>query len=63
LCRHSLGNKKYELALNITNLEKEYARIITALNRSGILTLLPRLENLRVVGIDGADDFRHRHQG
>jgi hypothetical protein len=39
--------------LNITNLEKEYARTITALNRTGILTLLPRSENLGVIGIDG----------
>ena len=41
--------------MNITNLEKEYARTITALNRTGILTLLPRSENLGVIGIDGKD--------
>ncbi|MCX6684918.1 MAG: hypothetical protein NTZ37_09365 [Methanoregula sp.] len=33
-------------------LEKEYARTITALNRTGILTLLPRSENSGVMGID-----------
>jgi hypothetical protein len=33
-------------------LEKEYARNITALNRTGILTLLPRSENSGVMGID-----------
>jgi hypothetical protein len=37
--------------LNITNLEKEYTRTISALNRTGILTLLPRSENLGVIGI------------
>ena len=36
-------------------LEKEYARTITALNRTGILTLLPRSENLGVIGIDGKE--------
>lgn len=35
--------------------EKEYARTITALNRTGILTLLPRSENLGVIGIDGKE--------
>jgi hypothetical protein len=35
--------------------EKEYARTITALNRSGILTLLPRSEGLGVIGIDGKE--------
>jgi hypothetical protein len=41
--------------LNFTNLEKEYARTITALNRTGILTLLPRSENLGVIGFDGIE--------
>jgi hypothetical protein len=41
--------------LNNTNLEKEYVRTITALNRTGILTLLPRSENLGVIGIDGKE--------
>jgi len=36
-------------------LEKEYARTITAFNRTGILTLLPRSENLGVIGIDGKE--------
>ena len=34
-------------------LEKEYARSIAALKRTGILSLLPRSENLGVIGIDG----------
>jgi hypothetical protein len=33
-------------------LEKEYARTITTLNRTGIVTLLPRSENSGVIGID-----------
>jgi hypothetical protein len=41
--------------LNVTNLKKEYARTITALNRTGILTRLPRSENLGVIGIDGKE--------
>ena len=41
--------------MNITNLEKEHTRTITALNRTGILTLLPRSENLGVIGIDGKE--------
>lgn len=36
-------------------LEKEYARTITALNRTGILTLLPISENYGVIGIDGEE--------
>jgi hypothetical protein len=36
-------------------LEKEYARTITALNRTGILTLLPRSGSLGVTGIDGRE--------
>jgi len=43
--------KKYKTL----RLEKEYARTITALNRTGILTLLPRSENLGVIGIDGKE--------
>lgn len=42
-------------ALNIKNLEKEYARTITALNRTGILTLLPQSENSGVIGMDGKE--------
>ncbi|MCX6563432.1 MAG: hypothetical protein NTU60_07485 [Candidatus Aminicenantes bacterium] len=41
--------------MNITNLEKEYARIITALSRTGISTILPRAGNLGVIGIDGKE--------
>jgi hypothetical protein len=33
----------------------EYARTITALNRTGILTVLPRSDNLGVIGIDGKE--------
>jgi hypothetical protein len=36
-------------------LEKEYARTITALNRTGILTHLPLSENLGVIGVDGKE--------
>ncbi|RDE17413.1 MAG: hypothetical protein C4K49_02970 [Candidatus Thorarchaeota archaeon] len=36
-------------------LEKEYARIITALDGTGILTLLPQSESLGVIGIDGKE--------
>lgn len=39
--------------MNIRNLEKEYARAITALKRTGILTILPRSKKLGVIGIDG----------
>jgi len=35
--------------------EKEYARTITALNRTGNLTLLPRSESSGVIGIDGRE--------
>ena len=41
--------------MNITNLENEYARLITVLNRIGILTLLPQSENLGVIGIGGKE--------
>jgi len=37
------------------SLEKEHARTITALNRTGILTLLPRSESSGVIGIDGKE--------
>ena len=33
--------------------EREYARCVTALNRTGILTLLPKSESMGVIGIDG----------
>jgi hypothetical protein len=35
--------------------EKEYARCVTALNRTGILTLLPESESAGVIGIDGKE--------
>jgi len=35
--------------------KKEYACTITALNRTGILTLLPRSEKLGTIGIDGKE--------
>jgi hypothetical protein len=36
-------------------IEREYARCVTALNRTGILTLLPKSESIGVIGIDGKD--------
>jgi hypothetical protein len=36
-------------------LEKEYNRTISALSRTGILTLLPRSKSLGVIGIDGKE--------
>jgi hypothetical protein len=38
--------------LNITNIEREYVRTITAMSRTEILTLLPRSKKLGVIGID-----------
>jgi hypothetical protein len=38
--------------LNITNIEREYARTITAMSRTEILILLPRSKKLGVIGID-----------
>jgi hypothetical protein len=35
--------------------EREYARCVTALNRTGILTLLPKSDKLGVIGIDGKE--------
>jgi len=35
--------------------EKEYARCVTALNHTGILTLLPKSESIGVIGIDGKE--------
>src|SRR5450759_1061590 len=35
--------------------EKEYARCVPALNRAGILTLLPKSESIGVIGIDGKE--------
>jgi hypothetical protein len=39
----------------LISLQKEYTRTITALNQTGILTPLPRSENLGVIGIDGKE--------
>src|SRR5664280_2821576 len=41
--------------VSVFPVEKEYARCITALNRTGILTLLPKSENIGVIGIDGKE--------
>ena len=41
--------------MNIKKLEKEYASAITALNKAGILTLVPRSKNSGVIGIDGKE--------
>ena len=35
--------------------EREYARCVTALNRTGILTFLPKSESIGVTGIDGKE--------
>jgi len=35
--------------------EREYARCVTALNRTGILTLLLKPESIGVIGIDGKE--------
>src|SRR4030042_6629964 len=35
--------------------EGEYARCVTALSRTGILTLLPKSESIGVIGIDGKE--------
>ena len=48
-------SKTARTAEGLFPLEKEYARTINALNRTGILTLLPRSENLGVIGIDGKE--------
>jgi len=36
-------------------MEREYARCMAALNRTGILTRLPKSESLGVIGIDGEE--------
>jgi len=46
---------KFSKNKGIAPLEKAYARAITALNRTGILTLLPRSKKLGVIGIDGKE--------
>ena len=48
-------SKKTRTAEGLFLLQKEYARTITALNQTGILTFLPRSENLGVIGIDGKE--------
>ncbi len=48
-------SKTARTAEGLLPLQKEYARTITALNRTGILTFLPRSENLGVIGIDGKE--------
>src|SRR5450756_2194365 len=35
--------------------EREYARCVTALSRTGILTLLPKSESIGVIGMDGKE--------
>jgi len=35
--------------------EREYARCVTALNRTGILTLLLKSESIGVIGTDGKE--------
>jgi hypothetical protein len=36
-------------------IEREYARCVTALNRTGILTLLPKSERMGMIGTDGKE--------
>ena len=47
--------KTAKAVVELFPLEKEYARTITALKRTKILTLLPQAENLGVIGIDGKE--------
>jgi len=47
--------KTAKAVVELFPLEKEYARTITALKRTKILTLLPQTENLGVIGIDGKE--------
>jgi hypothetical protein len=35
--------------------EREYTRCVTALKRTGILTLLPKSDSIGVIGIDGKE--------
>lgn len=41
--------------MNIPIIEKEYARTIAALKRTGIVTLLPRSKKSGVIGINGEE--------
>ena len=48
-------NKETPQSEQLFPVQKEYARCITALNRTEILTLLPKSESLGVIGIDGEE--------
>ncbi|MEI6309752.1 MAG: hypothetical protein WCP58_08940, partial [bacterium] len=43
--------------------KREYARCLSTLHRSGILTLLPKSESLGVIGIDGKEGSSLFHVG
>jgi hypothetical protein len=47
--------KKKTQSEQLFPVEREYARCVTALNRTGILTLLPKSESIGVIGIDGKE--------
>ena len=49
---HMEGTPQSEQLFSV---EREYARCVTALNRTGILTLLPKSESIGVIGIDGKE--------
>jgi len=41
--------------VSVFPVEREYARCVTAFDRTGILTLLPKSESIGVIGIDGKE--------
>ena len=47
------GGMAHVVGFLTRRVEKEYARCVTALNRTGILTLLPKSQSIGVIGIDG----------
>jgi len=49
---HMEGAPQPELVFPV---EREYARCVNALSRTGILTLLPKSESMGVIGIDGKE--------
>jgi hypothetical protein len=49
---HTEGASQSEQLFSV---EREYTRCFTALNRTGILTLLPKLESIGVIGVDGRE--------
>ncbi|HUX99263.1 MAG TPA: hypothetical protein VMV49_06880, partial [Candidatus Deferrimicrobium sp.] len=49
---HIEGDPQSEQLLPV---ERDYTRCVTALNRTGILTLLPKSESIGVIGIEGSE--------